>query len=312
VNTPSLSVLIPVFNGEPFLAECLDSVLSQDFTDFEVLISDDASTDGSAAVIERFARRDGRIRWWRNPRNLGIGGNFNACLKPARGEFIKYLLHDDKLIHSSALQRMVVTMQNDPSVSLTVSAARLIDVRSRPIRTRNSFGRSGVCDGKPVIVRCLSENANLIGEPSLALFRRSQATRGFDERLKQLLDLEMWFHLLEQGRFAHIAEPLCAFRQHAGQQTELNVRTAAAVNEPFLMAERYLAKPWMKTAATPKMIFRQLYVLRQAYGEKASPLLADLAKSLDPGQYAAHWLRYKLNRPFHKCRQWLEKRRILN
>ncbi|MGD0615204.1 MAG: glycosyltransferase [Verrucomicrobiota bacterium] len=85
MRAPSVSVLIPVYNGESFLGECIESVLARDFADHELFISDDGAADDSSAVIRRCAERDGRIRWWRNPRNLGIGGNFNACRKAARG-----------------------------------------------------------------------------------------------------------------------------------------------------------------------------------------------------------------------------------
>ncbi len=311
MRPPLVSVLIPVFNGERFLAECLESILAQKFGDCEILVGDDGSTDGSCAVIERFARRDRRVRWWRNPRNLGIGGSFNACLQAARGEFVKFVLQDDKLLEPSALSQLVELLQSDSSIALVVSASQLIDAHSRVIRVRNRFGRSGVRDGRKVIARCLSRSTNLIGEPSLALFRRSQAARGFDERFRQLLDLELWFHLLEQGRFAFIGEPLCAFRQHPAQQSEVNSRSGAADDELMMLVERYYAKPWMKDVATPQMIFQQMYDLRKAYGARAAPLLAELGKSLDASQYAACWLSYKLTKPFRNCRRWLEKRGCL-
>ena len=67
-----VSVLIPVFNGERYLAECLESVLAQDFPDLEILIGDDGSRDNSSEIISQFAARDPRIRWWKNPRNFGL------------------------------------------------------------------------------------------------------------------------------------------------------------------------------------------------------------------------------------------------
>ena len=86
---PKVSVLVPVYNGEKFLAECLDSVLTQDFSDMEILIADDGSTDGSVALLERYAITDRRIRWWKNERNLGLIANFNHCLREEKGEYIK-------------------------------------------------------------------------------------------------------------------------------------------------------------------------------------------------------------------------------
>ena len=311
MRTPLVSVLIPVFNGEPFLAECLESILAQNLGDFEVLISDDGSTDGSAAVIQRYAARDSRIRWWRNPRNLGIGGNFNAALKAARGEFLKYVLQDDKLLEPSALRRMVAAMENDASVSLVGSASHLIDSRSRLLEVRNRFRRSGVRDGKRIIIYCLEHNGNLIGEPSLVLFRKSQSARGFDGQLVQLLDLEMWFHLLEQGRFAYIAEPLCAFRQHPAQLTEVNRRSGASAEEDLLLLERYYTRPWMKDGVARRQMCTQAYYLRKRPGERAAKLRADIALTLSRRAYATWWVWHKLTQPFSNLRRWLEKRRIL-
>ena len=312
MSAPLVSILVPVFNGEPFLAECLESILAQDLGDYEVLISDDGSTDGSAAVIQRYAARDSRVRRWRNPRNLGIGGNFNACLKAARGEFLKFVLQDDKLLDPSALRRMVAAMESDASVSLVGSASHLIDARSRLLQVRNHFRRSGVRDGKRVIIYCLERNGNLIGEPSLVLFRKSQSARGFDEQLVQLLDQEMWFHLLEQGRFAYIAEPLCAFRQHPAQLTVVNRQSGASAEEDLLLLERYYTRPWMKDmAAQWQMLCTRTYYLRKRRGERAAALRAAIARTLSRRAYATWWVWHKLTKPFNNFRCWLEKRRIL-
>lgn len=311
MGVPLVSVLIPVYNGEPFLAECLDSVLAQNFGDFEVLIGDDCSKDGSAAVIQRYADRDPRIRWWKNQKNLGIGGNWNACLREARADLIKFVLQDDKLLDASALRRLAGVMNGDRSVSLAVSASQRIDSRSEVLRLRNSFGESCVWDGKQIILRCFEANANLIGEPSLVMFRKSQAGRGFNERMVQLLDLEMWFHLLEQGRFAHIAEPLCAFREHPAQQSEINRQTGASAGEALMLAESYFAKPWLREVTTPRTIFALMYNLRKTYGGKAEPLRMEMRKSVSTTEYVGCWLRYKISRPFKNLHRWLQKRGLL-
>lgn len=308
MSAPAASVLVPVYNGEPFLAECLDSILAQEFGDYELLISDDGSTDGSAALIERYAARDHRIRWWRNPHNQGIGGNFNASLRAARGEYVKYVLQDDKLLAPSVLGRMVAEMERNHSASLVASACELIDECSQRIRTRCFYRRAGVRDGKEVIVHCLEDNANRIGEPSLVMFRRTQALRGFDEDLRQIIDLELWFHLLEQGSFAYLAEPLCAFRQHPAQLSEVNWRERTCADEGLRLSEQYLFKPWMKDAATPQMLFNQAYYLRKYYGEKAMPVVARLRERLGSRAYAALWVRHRLTKPFRNFRDWLGKR----
>jgi glycosyltransferase involved in cell wall biosynthesis len=310
MSAPAVSVLIPVFNGEPFLAECLDSILAQDFEDFEVLISDDCSTDGSAAVIRRYAERDGRIRWWTNPRNLGIGGNWNACLQAARADLIKFVFQDDKFLETSAMRRMAAALDGDPSLVLVASASQRIDASSQVLRLRNRLGESGVWDGKPLILHCLDSAENMIGEPSAAMFRKARAGRGFDARMVQMLDLEMWFHLLEQGRHAHIADPLCAFREHPGQQTVANSFTDVTVREHLMLADRYFARPWLKEVAGPREIFVFMYRLRRRYGAQADSVRAEMRKNISTPLYARCWLQYKISRPFQHFWRWLRERGV--
>jgi CDP-glycerol glycerophosphotransferase len=92
-----LSIILPVFNVAPYLAECLASILDQDFEDFEIVAVDDASTDGSAAILSDWAKRDERLRVVSLPSNCGLGGARNAGLDQARGDFVWFLDSDDWL-----------------------------------------------------------------------------------------------------------------------------------------------------------------------------------------------------------------------
>jgi Glycosyl transferase family 2 len=303
-----VSVLVPVYNGEKFLAECLDSILAQDFRDMEILIADDGSTDGSTGLIEKYAARDGRIRWWRNPVNLGLAGNFNDCLRAARNEYVKYVLQDDVLLSPSAVRQMVQALDADPSVTLVASASHVIDGRGERIEFRNSFRRSGVMDGKAAILHSLARDGNYIGEPSVVMFRRDQAGRGYDERYRQLLDLDFWFHLLEQGRLAYLAEPLCAFRRHAKQQTAVNYESGGHVQDELMLAQYWLSRPWLRGFTCARLQFQQVYALEKRYGERARPFTEKIRASLKPGGCKFYWLEYKITRPFTKLNRWLQKR----
>jgi glycosyltransferase involved in cell wall biosynthesis len=305
---PLVSVLVPVYNGEKYLAACLDSILAQDFTEMEILIADDGSTDGSRELIQRYAEKDRRIRWWRNPTNLGLAGNFNCCLRAARNDYIKYVLQDDLLLAPSAIRQMVQALDADPAVSLVGSASHVIDDQSHRLEVRNNFRRSGVMDGKGAIMHCLSRNGNLIGEPSVVMFRREQAARGFDERYRQLIDLDLWFHLLEQGRFAYLAEPLCAFRQHFEQQTAVNRQLGAHVQDELLLAQFWLSRPWLRAAAGRRVLFKQIYNLRKHHGRRARPFIGDIMASLTMKWYALYWLEHKISSPFSNLKRSLRKR----
>lgn len=92
---PKVSIGMPVFNGEPFIREALDSLLAQTFTDFELIISDNGSTDGTEAICREYAAKDSRIRYVRQPENRGVLFNFLFVLDEAQGKFFMWAAHDD-------------------------------------------------------------------------------------------------------------------------------------------------------------------------------------------------------------------------
>lgn len=96
MTTPKVSIGMPVYNGEPFIKEALDSLLTQTFTDFELIISDNASTDGTEAICREYAAKDKRIRYIRQTENRGATANFQFVLDEAVGEYFMWAAHDDR------------------------------------------------------------------------------------------------------------------------------------------------------------------------------------------------------------------------
>lgn len=297
-----VSVLVPVFNGERYLTECLESVLAQDFSDFEVVIADDSSTDSSADIVKRFASRDSRIVWWKNSQNLGLTANSNACLKAAKGDYIKFIHQDDKFLSPSAIRKMAAALDANPGASL--AGCRQHFTRTDPnskLEPHIFSDVSGSFNGQRVIISCLERDANLIGSPSLTLFRQSKARRGFDERFTQYMDQEMWWHLLEQGDYVYLAETLVTWRLHAKQQTTLTYGVARS--EELLMLQTYYEKPWLQTAATPRMLFVQSRSLKKKYGRPAADLTRKMRGSLRQSDFLILWLERKLR----KMIRWTDK-----
>lgn len=123
---PIVTIGLPVYNGEKFLPRALDSLLAQTFEDFELIICDNASRDGTSEICAAYAARDGRIRVYRNDENLGAAKNYNLAVKLAQGEFFKWATHDD--IHSPlSLELAVRAMQKYPDASVCVSAVSIVD-----------------------------------------------------------------------------------------------------------------------------------------------------------------------------------------
>lgn len=293
-----VSVLVPAYNGEKYLAECLESILSQDFGDFELLVSDDKSTDGAPDVIDRYARQDSRVCWWRNAENLGAANNFRLCLQKARGDFVKFMCGDDKLLTPSAIGKMSALLSKEHSVSLVSSSSLVIDPESKPVARRGFLKRDAVINGHQAIVSCFERNENIIGEPSGAMFRRAQAGHWFHGRCRQLIDLEQWFSLLEKGDWGYFAEPLFAFRQHPQQGTNVNRKQGVGQLDPLLLALDYWKKPWMPKAATQRMLFVQSRFLQQKFGAEAEGIVSEMKRAIKPVAYGYYWLERKASRPF--------------
>jgi glycosyltransferase involved in cell wall biosynthesis len=115
-SAPTVSIGIPVFNGGRTLRQALDSLLAQTLTEFEVVISDNASTDETQEICEEYAAADPRIRYYRNESNLGAGANFNRVFELSRGEFFRWNSHDD-WIAPTYLERCLGVLRRDPGAA---------------------------------------------------------------------------------------------------------------------------------------------------------------------------------------------------
>lgn len=230
---------MPTYNCSRYLPEAIESVLRQSYADYEFIIIDDCSTDNSAELIRNYARKDKRITLIVNEHNLGQAKNLNLCLKHARGEYIKFIFSDDFLAADDVLERLVSVLEKDRDIALVATARYLIDEKSNILGVLTEYEGAMICAGTDVIRDCLLEQKNKVGEPTAVMFRRKQAERGFNENYNQNVDWEMWLHLLEQGKFVYIHEPLCSFRTHSDQQTKLNVQRGSHFADLFRIWQDY-------------------------------------------------------------------------
>lgn len=125
-RAPRVTIGLAVYNGERFLDAAIESITSQTFEDFELIISDNCSTDATAEICARHAARDRRIRYFRNPENIGGVRNENRTLYLARGEYFKLAAHDD-LIHPTFLERCVEVLDSTPGIDLCATGVVTID-----------------------------------------------------------------------------------------------------------------------------------------------------------------------------------------
>lgn len=131
-KTPKISIGLPVYNAERFLRESLESILAQTFGDFELVISDNASTDSTHEICAEYARTDRRIRLHRNARNLGAADNFNRVFRLSRAEYFKWAAYDD-VCSPRLLERCLEVLEIEPRIALCYPKTVLIDENGEEI-----------------------------------------------------------------------------------------------------------------------------------------------------------------------------------
>lgn len=316
MERPKVSILIPAYNYAHFLPEALDSILSQDFQDYEVIVSDNASTDRTTEVVQPYLEKNARIKFFRQETNLGMVGNWNWCLDKAQGEYIKYLFADDALASDKALTHLVCLLDDNPSAAMAASARYCMDCNAKIVGLVDDMEQEGLIRGGDAIKACLLRNHNLIGEPSVVIFRRNLAARGFDRGYLQLVDLEMWFHLCMEHDLVYTRQPLCCFRRHPDQQTELNSKSENTRFEGVRLFLDYFSglnqskSVEMGLTEYYRLLFVQIRKIKKADNLQEEQLqqLARLKQMLPARWYFFCWAHYRLFRPFQNLRRSLKKR----
>ena len=258
LSAAKVSICIPAYNHAEYLGPALESALAQTYSDLEIVVSDNQSTDNTGELVAGFGRRNDRIRYFRAPEHLSMQENFNHCLALARGRYIKFLCADD-LLEPYCVERLLETLEGDESVKLAACARRLFSDGSRNTRVARYATRGLAHSGEEAIRRCFFRG-NLIGEPTAVMFRREDAGAGFNPRFSQLVDLELWFRILETGRFAFVPDVLCSIREHRGQTTRRSVASGAVTRDKELLHADFSRQ------AVPRWNFRRALAVGFPYG----------------------------------------------
>lgn len=220
-HRPKVSIGLPVYNGEDFLSCALDALLKQTYSDFELIISDNASIDGTEAICRDYAARDGRIRYVRQDENRGIAWNFNEVFRLSQGRYFKWAAHDD-LCDTTFLARSVDILDGDSSVGVCSSRAALIDEHGDLIGVIETGSRSSsLYDARPhrrfadILLHCicLTEFYGLVRAEIL----RATGLYGSYNLADKVLVAELALH----GRILVLPEVLHFWRQHEKQFTRV-------------------------------------------------------------------------------------------
>jgi glycosyltransferase involved in cell wall biosynthesis len=216
---PKVSVIVPIYNQAPFIRETVDSVLSQDYGNIELVLSDDGSTDGTTEILREYAAREPeRIKLVASEQNTGIAGAFNRALDAHSGEFIAWLGGDDTMLPGK-LSRQVAVLRARPDVAGCCHDAEVFDSESGKAYGRFTDvynGRRGVRDGG--IELLLDPGYQML--PSTMMVRSSSVgSIRFDPRIRVSNDWLFDIMVFRHGRIAGLDDVLARYRRHRSNAT---------------------------------------------------------------------------------------------
>lgn len=268
-----VSICIPTYNGAKYLQEALDSVKAQSYPNIEVVISDDASSDNTLKICEKFKREVNFPVKIINHIPSGIGANWNNTITHSKGKYLKFLFQDD-ILAPRCIETMLTYLQ---SKNLEFVAAKriIINNRSEKVESGLWFERYGDLQQMAGFsvnrFRVLSKytiknlnlgfiySSNMIGEPCVTLFTRKlyQRIGPFNTSLQQSLDYEYWIRVLGRYKIGIIEEKLVKFRIHEEQASHLN--SLGKINEVL-----FIQKSFSKVL----LFYTNIHIIKSYYIEK--------------------------------------------
>lgn len=212
---PKISVGIPAYNSGRFIAEAIRSVLDQTFSDFEIIICDDRSTDNTEQVVRSF--NDKRMRYVKNEARLGPAGNFNRCIMRSSGEYM-YIFHSDDVMLKDNLKKKADILSAYPDVGLVHSGWYKIDGTGKVLSRdgpENDYIRGGVDYFKDLILL-----SPFICAPSVMVRKECyDKLGGFNSRFPYCCDYDMWLRFPLFYSVSYLSEPLIKYRVYGGNMS---------------------------------------------------------------------------------------------
>jgi glycosyltransferase involved in cell wall biosynthesis len=215
---PRISVTLPVYNGERYLGQAITSILGQTFSNLELIISDNASTDATEEICRGFAAQDRRVRYFRQPRNIGASPNFNICYELASSEYFKWAAHDD-FLEPEYLAECIRALDANPDAVLCQSLVRLVDDHDRLIQVFRAV-EPGAASHDPAErfaarmrnPRCL----DIWGVIRMSALHNSVLIGSYVG-----MDRALLLELALRGRFVALDRPLFSNRDHPERATRI-------------------------------------------------------------------------------------------
>ena len=220
-NEPRVSIGLPVYNGEKYLREALNSILAQSYIDFELIISDNASTDQTQSICLEYAAKDQRVRYHRNDENIGAAPNHNLVFNLARGEYFRWAGYDDR-ISQDFLLKCVEVLDTNPDAVLCMPRTKVIDENGKD---QEDFEYDVDASSPELYKRFRSfVITNHTGSYSYGLMRTDVVAKTSLEGSYPSSDLVLFAELALYGQFHFMPDRLFYRRFHSDKSTRGNLK----------------------------------------------------------------------------------------
>lgn len=227
-SSPIISVLMSVYNGEPYLSKAVESILSQTFSDFEFVIINDGSADGSSAILRKYYKQDSRIRLVEQ-QNQGLTRSLNFGLRLARGKYIARMDADDFSM-PKRLEIQVDYLDNHPRCVAVGSEVMLVDPEGWPISLR----KQSTCH-EEIEAQLLKGNGGAMTHPVVTMRKSAVvAIGGYNEKFVTAQDIDLFLKLSEVGRLHNLSDVLLHWRQHAKSMNHTKYHTWQGMKSQIL------------------------------------------------------------------------------
>lgn len=211
---PLVSIMVPVFNQEEFISEALESILTQSYTEIEVIVADDASTDRTAEIVQAYcARHPEKVRLIKSEKNLGVTANCRRLISLIRGEYVCWFAGDD-VMHSHKIATQVEALEQKPDAVLCYHDCAVFDSSSGKIL----FSYNGVSGHEPFggdVFRLLLLHRCFICGISAMIRTSAMPAEGHDARIPTASDWHLFISVASKGRAIYLPEVLASYRRHA-------------------------------------------------------------------------------------------------
>lgn len=241
MNDADITIVIPMYNSDRFIAETIQSVLNQTYKNFKLIIIDDKSDDKSFEIASSFD--DSRITVIKNDERLGFFKNWNKCLTLINTKYGKILPHDD-ILHSKCLETQVSILSEYKKVSFVCCNRNIIGPNGKVIFSNSFIKKSRIINLKNALKKIFITGTNIIGEPGTVLFKTSAAKKigGFSSDNEYTIDIDYWVRLLNVGDGFIQKEILCSFRIW-DQSTSINLKNNQAASMKKFLTKLYQTYP---------------------------------------------------------------------